>query len=77
LANVTPDYGARDEVIGYFTVRRKPSREAVGFFSELYREMLAEEKRAGPMHAIAASTQVLEKAIHDQGFDSNETFVFS
>ncbi len=76
LANVTPDYGPRDEIIGYFSVRRKPSQEAVAYFSELYREMLAAETRAGTAGAIAASTEVLDKAIHDQGFEGYETFIF-
>ncbi len=75
LANVTPDYNDRDEIIGFFSVRRRPRREAVTCFSELYREMLAAEVKAGSSDAIAASTRVLEKAIHDQGFESYETFV--
>jgi len=75
LANVTPDYNERDEIIGYFSVRRRPRREAVEYFSELYREMLAAEMKAGSRDAIAASTRVLEKAINDQGFESYETFV--
>ena len=76
LANVTPDYDARDQIAGYFSVRRKPSREAVGYFSTLYEEMLAAEASAGSKDAIAASTEVLNKVIHDQGFKSYETFVF-
>ena len=40
-----------------------------------YREMLEAETRAGARGAIAASTQVLEQVIHDQGFESYETFV--
>ncbi len=76
LANVTPDYDSRDKIIGYFSVRRRPSREAVEYFSGLYREMLSAELRAGPKDAIAASTEVLNKAINDQGFDSYETFIF-
>jgi hypothetical protein len=47
----------------------------VEYFTDLYREMLAQEKSAGPREAIAASTQVMEKAIQDQGFDSYETFI--
>lgn len=77
LANVTPDYDARDQVIGYFSVRRRPSREAVEYFSGLYREMLAAERSLGPKEAIAASTEVLNKNIIDQGFESYETFIFA
>lgn len=76
LANVTPDYDTRDQIIGYFSVRRRPSREAVEYFSGLYREMLSAEAGAGARDAIAASTEVLNKVIRDQGFESYETFVF-
>lgn len=76
LANVTPDYDARDQVIGYFSVRRRPSREAVEYFSGLYEEMLAAERSVGAKEAIAASTEVLTKNINDQGFDCYEAFIF-
>ncbi|MES9833996.1 MAG: PAS domain-containing protein [Candidatus Thiodiazotropha sp. DIVDIV] len=77
LANITPDYDARDQVIGYFSVRRKPSREAVDFYSGLYRQMVSAEMVAGPKDAIVASSEVLNEAIQDQGFENYETFVFS
>jgi PAS domain S-box-containing protein len=77
LANVTPDYNTNDQIIGYFSVRRKPNREAVDYFSGLYRKMLSAETSAGPRAAIAASTEVLNATIHDQGFENYETFVFS
>ncbi len=76
LANVTPDYDTQDRISGYFSVRRKPRREAVDFFSGLYREMLSAETRAGPKNAIGASTELLNQAITDQGFENYETFVF-
>ncbi|MET0010697.1 MAG: PAS domain-containing protein [Candidatus Thiodiazotropha sp. 6PLUC4] len=77
LANITPDYDAQDRVIGYFSVRRKPSREAVDFFSGLYRQMLSAESVSGTKDAIVASTELLNEAIQDQGFENYETFVFS
>ena len=76
LAGVTPDYGPGGEISGCFSARRKPNAEAVEYFSERYRDMPAAGTRAGPAGAVAASTQVLEKAIHDQGFEQYETFVF-
>ncbi|MBW9257987.1 MAG: PAS domain-containing protein [Candidatus Thiodiazotropha sp. (ex. Lucinisca nassula)] len=76
LANVTPDYDPMDQIIGYFSVRRKPSREAVDYFSGLYQQMLSKETSAGPKNAIAASTELLNQAINDQRFENYETFVF-
>ncbi len=77
LANITPDFDAREKIIGYYSVRRRPSREAVEFFTALYREMHAAELRAGSREAIPASTKVLEKAIKDQRFDNYESFILS
>ncbi|MCG7871467.1 MAG: PAS domain-containing protein [Candidatus Thiodiazotropha lotti] len=76
LANVTPDYDPMDQIIGYFSVRRKPSREAVDYFNGLYQQMLSTETRAGPKNAVTASTELLNQAINDQGFENYETFVF-
>ena len=60
MANVTPSQNHGGELLGYFSVRRKPRKRAVTEFASLYREMLAEEKRAGPKEAISAGTLVLE-----------------
>jgi hypothetical protein len=46
------------------------------YFSGLYQEMLTAEVGAGPKEAIAASTEVINKSINDQGFESYETFIF-
>jgi PAS domain S-box-containing protein len=63
-ANITPDHGARGEIIGYLSVRRAPARGAIEAMSDVYRAMRTEEERAGPRDACAASlawlTQVLE-----------------
>jgi PAS domain S-box-containing protein len=75
LANVTPDYDAQGSVIGYFSVRRSPRKEALSYFSALYQDMHAVERRSGPQSAVIASSQVLEKAILDKGYDNYETFV--
>ncbi|MCG7948528.1 MAG: hypothetical protein N0C84_19510, partial [Candidatus Thiodiazotropha taylori] len=55
---------------------RKPSREAVDYFTGLYQDMLSRETSAGPKNAVAASTELLNQAINDQGFENYETFVF-
>ncbi len=77
LANITPDYNAQDQIIGYYSVRRNPTREAVDFFTALYRDMLAAEQRAGTKDGIAQSSKILDKTIKEHGFDNYETFVFS
>lgn len=55
FANVTPSYGQDGRVDGYFSVRRKPKREAVDAMADIYRTMLDEEQKAGPRDAMEAS----------------------
>ncbi|MFK5893230.1 MAG: PAS domain-containing protein [Pseudomonadota bacterium] len=45
--------------LGYHSVRRKPSQQAIDAIIPIYAEMLAEEKRVGAKDAIAASTAIL------------------
>ena len=66
LANVTPSVNESGDVLGYYSVRRKPNPRAVAAVGNLYREMLAAERNAGSRDAIAASTQVLEKHLQDK-----------
>jgi len=66
LANVTPSVNEAGDVLGYYSVRRKPNPRAVAAVDNLYREMLAAERNAGSRDAIAASAQVLEKHLQDK-----------
>ncbi len=55
LANITPDYDHRGQLQGYYSVRRKPSREAVDTVTAIYAEMRAVEARCGKASAPDAS----------------------
>ncbi|GGB90137.1 chemotaxis protein [Marinobacterium zhoushanense] len=48
MANVTPDLNSEGEVVGYYSVRRKPSHAAIQAITPLYKEMLDIERAAGP-----------------------------
>ena len=67
FANVTPSYGGDGLVDGYFSVRRKPSSSGIAAVSGLYRQMLAEEKRAGPKDACAASLALMQATLRQNG----------
>ncbi len=41
LANVTPSLDVNGNIIGYYSVRRKPNPRALSIVSDLYRRMLA------------------------------------
>lgn len=55
FANVTPDYDSRGNVVGYFSVRRKPKPSAVATMQSIYQEMLDVERNAGPANGPDAS----------------------
>ena len=59
FANVTPSYDNNNKLIGYYSVRRKPSKEALNIITPLYKEMIQAEKNAGAKNAITASMTVL------------------
>jgi len=59
FANITPDRDANGKVIGYFSFRRKPKRQAIAVIEPIYREMLAIEKSTGPAKAPEASVAFL------------------
>lgn len=67
FANVTPSYNEKQQVDGYFSVRRQPNRAAVETASGLYAQMLEEEKKAGPKHACEASLDLLTNFLNQQG----------
>jgi len=67
FANVTPDLDAQGRVVGYFSVRRKASPEAIGVVSALYKTMLDEERRAGSKDACDASLAVLGQVLKQKG----------
>ncbi len=77
LANVTPSYqmisgNANKELVGYFSVRRKPEQAKLNIIQPIYEDMLVAEKRTGSRNAIAAGTQVLTNIIEPTGKDYRE-----
>lgn len=76
FATVTPSYDRNRRVDGYYSVRRQPRREAIDFLSDVYQTMLAEERKAGPREAMAASLAWLTGVLAQKGV-SYEEFVLS
>jgi PAS domain S-box-containing protein len=76
FANVTPSLDSRGNLIGYYSVRRKPRPEAVQAVTPLYRAMLEAERRAGDGQAgMKASLAILNQALEQKGM-SYEEFIF-
>jgi PAS domain S-box-containing protein len=72
FANVTPNFDSSGNVIGYFSVRRKPKASGVKTVTDLYRTMLDAERRAGAKDAIAASTRILTDLLAEKGLSYDE-----
>ena len=67
FANITPDRDASGKVIGYFSFRRKPKRQAIAAIEPIYREMLAIEQSTGPAKAPEASVAFLLDKLKSMG----------
>ena len=67
FANVTMDYDANGKPIGYFSVRRKPSRAGIDAVTSVYQEMLRIEQRAGARDAPDASLNWLVDVLKSKG----------
>lgn len=76
LANITPVRNEKEETVGYYSVRRKPSKKALEYIIPIYKRMLEEEKRNEARDQIEASTKILHNLLQEKGM-SYEEFVLS
>jgi len=72
FTNVTPSYDQQGNMIGYYSVRRKPKASAVAVASAVYKAMLEAEQKAGPKDAIEASTKILVDILNEKGLSYEE-----
>jgi len=69
FANVTPSFDKNNNIIGYYSVRRKPSREAINVASGIYKEMLQVERNSATKDAIKNSLALLTGKLQQLGID--------
>ena len=62
LANVTPSYDKSGRVVGYYSVRRKPTSRALSVVKPLYSKLLSAEKSGGMDASLKIINQLLEKS---------------
>jgi len=70
-ANVTASLDERGNIIGYYSVRRKPNAQALETIKPLYAKMLAAEKSGG----IAAGEKILNDLIQQEGVSYDELII--
>jgi PAS domain S-box-containing protein len=71
FANVTASLDFKGNVIGYYSVRRKPNPKALSIIKPLYAKMLEAEKSSG----TSASTKILTDLLQEKGVDYNELII--
>jgi len=65
-ANVTERFSDHHNT-GYYSVRRKPSQQAIDVVTPIYAEMLATEKKVGTRDGIQASCEILNSKLIQLG----------
>jgi PAS domain S-box-containing protein len=77
FAHVTPTFNASRQVIGYHSNRRVPERKQVALFTDIYQQILQEERRHSDHRtAMEAGEKMLLDMIATKGM-AYEEFVFS
>ena len=76
-ANVTPSFDNNGNIIGYYSVRRKPNRKAIPFISDVYALLLKAEKdaKARGDSEMKASASLLEKTLNGLNMDHRIFFI--
>lgn len=68
FANITPSFDTNNQVVGYYSVRRKPNSKALAVIDSLYKQMKAAEKGKD----LSASRKILDSAYKDKNLKYNE-----
>jgi len=70
-ANVTPSFDEKNQRVGYYSVRRQPSKEALKIITPLYKSMLQAERSGG----VTAGTKILTDLLKEKGVGYNELII--
>jgi len=76
FANVTPVMNEHGEIVGYYSVRRKPKKESLEKIVKLYELLSEEERKYTKGEDVKKSNELLENYINEQG-GSYEKFIIS
>ena len=70
-ANVTATLDTKGNIIGYYSVRRKPNAKALEVIKPLYQKMLAAESNGG----MEASLKILQEVLQQKGVSYDELII--
>ena len=71
FANVTASLDEKGNIIGYYSVHRKPSKKGLDVIEGLYSTLLKVEKEQG----VEASGKLLEKKLNEMGVNYDEFLI--
>ena len=71
FANVTASLDTRGNIIGYYSVRRKPNPKAVDIIKPIYAKMIEAERRSG----VDASLKILTDILEEKGMSYDELII--
>lgn len=71
FANVTASVDEKGNIIGYYSVRRKPNPKALDIIKPLYAKMLEAERTGG----MEASRRILEETLEEEGIRYDEFII--
>ena len=71
FANVAPNFSSDNELLGYYSVRRKPDTEKLNYIKNIYAELLEIEQQSSPQEAIDNSLYKLNTVLNgkEKGYD--------
>jgi hypothetical protein len=73
IANITPVKNKNGQIVGYYSVRRKPNKSILdNTIIPLYRTLLAEEKRNSVTTQMDASQKILNNLLTEKGMSYEE-----
>ncbi|MCV6621095.1 MAG: PAS domain-containing protein [Cellvibrionaceae bacterium] len=75
FANVTPDYDESGNLRGYYSVRRKPGKNAIRLVESLYQKMREEEQRGDKKSAPDRSWQLIDNYLEKEAVSYNRFMV--
>lgn len=71
FANITPSFSPRSELLGFYSVRRKPEAEKLNYIQNLYLELLEIEQQSNAKDALNESKHKLDSILNsrEMGYD--------
>ncbi|WP_457747686.1 PAS domain-containing protein [Sulfurimonas sp.] len=71
LANVSASLDTSGNIIGFYSVRRKPNPQALDLIIPLYQKMIQAEKSGG----VNAGEKILQDVLHEKGMTYDEFII--